>query len=312
MKKTLTLMLIGSFLLMCVLILWDINPDILLFALNIRWTKIWAILVTGSALGVSTLVFQTVTGNRILSPGILGLDNLYLMLNLILVFVLGIDNKFISNPYINFFLSSTLMALFSTQLYIKIFVKIKSLYKVILLGVVMSTLFTSIIGMLQVFMNPDSYNVILEKLFASYSVINKDLLLLSTVILVTLSVVFVNKHRLLDVLSLGIDKATNLGVDYHKELKWILIITFILISISTALVGPVSFLGFLSANISRSILPTHKHKYLIPGTILSSISTLFIGQILVERVFAFGLPIGVLISLWGGIYFIVLVLRGTK
>lgn len=310
MKKSFITLTITTVVLLLVLLLWDINPDIFLFAIRNRWIKIWAILVTGSALGVSTLVFQTVTGNRILSPGILGLDNLYLLLNLFLVFILGAYSNLITNPYINFFLSASLMVVFSTQLYIRVFVRIKSLYKVILLGVVMSTLFTSIIGMLQIIMNPDSFNVILDKLFASYNVINRDLLVLSTIILVIFIAILIKQKRLLDVLSLGYDKSTNLGVNYNKELKRILIVIFIMISISTALVGPISFLGFFAANISRSLLPTHKHHILIPGSILSAVSTLFLGQILVEKVFDFGLPVGVLISLWGGIYFIYLILKG--
>ena len=303
---TITLILIGA------LLFWNINPEILLFALGKRWVKIWAIMVTGSALGIATMVFQTITGNRILSPGILGLDTLYLMLNVVLIFTLGAYTKLVTDPYINFLLSTLLMTVFSTVLYIRIFVKIKSLYKVILIGFVMGTLFSSIVGMLQTIMNPDAYNVILDKLFASYNFVNEELLLLSSIILVSLTMVMIKKRHLLDVISLGHDRATNLGVNVHDELKWILILIFIMISISTALVGPITFLGFFAANISRNLLPTYKHHILIPGAALSAVATLVIGQILVERIFAFGLPIGVLISLWGGSYFIYLILRGKK
>lgn len=309
MKKRLLYLSLISILLLLTLLFWDINPDILLFSLKNRSTKIWAILVTGAALGVSTLVFQTVVGNRILSPGILGLDNLYLLLNLLLVVTLGSSHQFFSDPYINFILSCGLMTIFSTQLYIRVFTKIKSIYKVILLGVVMGTLFSSITGMLQISMNPDTFNTIMDKLFASYNVVNKDILLFSSVILILLTAFLIYKRRILDVLTLGRDKATNLGVDYIKEIKWILIIVFILISVSTALVGPVTFLGFFAANLSRSLFATYKHSVLIAGSILSGISTLFMGQILVEHLFDFGLPIGALISLWGGIFFIFLILR---
>lgn len=309
MKKKLILLLTVTILLVLTLLLWNINPDILLYSLKKRSIKIIGILITGSALGISTLLFQTISGNRILSPSILGLDNLYVLINVLIAFTLGTVSILFNNVYINFFLTTITMTLLSTTIYIKIFSKGRSLHIVILVGVILGTLFTSIIGMIQTLMNPDSYNVILDKLFASYNNINSDLLLITTVILILCFIVVIYNHRLLDVISLGKEKAITLGIDYDKELKKILTLIFIMVSLSTSLVGPVTFLGFFAANITKNLFKTYKHMFLIPGVILSGVSTLVIGQFLVEHLFSFSLPIGVLISLCGGIYFIYLLIK---
>lgn len=312
MKKRLFLLSLLTLALTLILLFWDINPDILIYSLKKRSIKIWAIVVTGSSLGVATLLFQTISGNRILSPSILGLDSLYILVNLIIVFTIGTVSPLISNPYINFFMSTLIMSILSVTIYLKVFSKANSLHIMILVGIVLGILFSSIIGMLQTLMNPDSYNVILDKLFASYNNVNTELLLLTSLILILFLIYIIFNKNLLDVISLGKDKAITLGIDYNKVIKKYLFIIFIMVSLSTSLVGPVTFLGFFAANICKNLFKTYKHKLLIPGVILVSISTLVIGQFLVEKIFSFSLPIGVLISLCGGIYFIFLLLKESE
>lgn len=47
------------------------------FVLNLRLTKLAALLMVAYAVGVSTQLFQTLTNNPILTPSILGFDSLY-------------------------------------------------------------------------------------------------------------------------------------------------------------------------------------------------------------------------------------------
>ncbi len=312
MRRALLLLSVITILLILTLLFWNINPDIFLYSIKNRSIKILAIIIIGSSISAATLMFQTVTTNRILSPSILGLDSLYILFQFLVVTVFSRYKILVQNEYINFGLSTLLMSVFSVILFTKIFSKQKSVYLIILIGVIMGSFFSSITGMLQTLMDPDSYTSILDRLFASFSNINEPLLIGSFILLLLVLFLVVKKHRVLDVLSLGRDSTVNLGVDYVKEINYLLVLIFVLTSVSTALVGPITFLGFFAVNISKMIFKTFRHKYLIPSSILIGISTLTIGQFLIEVVFKFSIPVSVLISIVGGIYFIYLLLRESK
>lgn len=291
---------------------WAVNPVIFEFAVTRRFAKVMAMCVVGIAIATSTLLFQTISTNRILTPSILGLDALYILINLGIAILLGVDSIFINNAWINFILSSAMMCLFSLGLYKGVFSKGHSVYMVIMIGVIMGTFFTSISGMIQLVLSPDAYDQIMRFMFADFNFVKRELLLISSVILLFSSVWVLLKHHELDVLSLGRAHATNLGVAYNQRIKKYLIIVFLQTAVATALVGPVTFLGFLSVNIAKTLLPTHRHLYLWIGSSLIAVFSLVLGQFLVEHIFGFAVPIGILISLFGGGYFIIMLLKEQK
>ena len=156
------------------------------------------------------------------------------------------------------------------------------------------------------------YLVLQNKLFASFNNVNVDILFLS-IILVLLMIPFVwDDIKYYDVMSLGKDQAINLGVDYDKIMKKSFVIIAILIAISTSLVGPLTFLGILVANITREMMKTYKHSYLITVSILVSIFTLVFGQVLMERILHLSTPVSVVINMIGGIYFMYLLYKESR
>ncbi|MBB2479993.1 iron chelate uptake ABC transporter family permease subunit [Bacillus sp. APMAM] len=278
-----------------------------------RAMKILAIILTGASIAFSTVVFQTITNNRILTPSIIGLDSLYMLIQTFLIFVFGATSGIVMNKNLNFLICVVLMILFAGLLYKFLFKKEgKNIYFLLLVGLVMGTLFQSFSSFMQVIIDPNDYMVIQDRMFASFNNINTDLLTLSIVLIAIISIYFVKFIKYLDVLSLGREEAINLGVDYDYVVKRLLIIVAILISISTALVGPITFLGLLVANVSYQFLNTYRHSYLITGAVFISIIALVGGLLIVERVFAFSTTLSVIINFIGGVYFIYLLLRGSK
>ena len=89
----------------------------------------------------------------------------------------------------------------------------------------------------------------------------------------------------LDVTSLGRENAINLGINYDRMVMNILILSSVLIATSTALVGPITFLGLIVANLSYQYLATYKHSTLILGASLISVIALVGGQFLAEHIF---------------------------
>ena len=165
---------------------------------------------------------------------------------------------------------------------------------------------------MQMVIDPNEYLILQSKLFASFNNVNVDILFLS-IILVLLMIPFVwDDIKYYDVMSLGKDQAINLGVDYDKIMKKSFVIIAILIAISTSLVGPLTFLGILVANITREMMKTYKHSYLITVSILVSIFTLVFGQVLMERILHLSTPVSVVINMIGGIYFMYLLYKESR
>ena len=300
----LALVLIGTFLLI------NVNSANIRYAMYRRIPKIYAMILTGGAIGFSSLIFQTVTNNRILTPSILGIDSLYVLLQTSVVFLLGSSSVIISNGNINFIITIVAMLIFSSLIYKFIFKKgSKNIFTLLLVGVVCGTLFESLTTFMQVLIDPVEFQVVQDKMQASFNNINTELLFISSIIIILCIGFAYDYLKVLDVMALGRDEAINLGVDYDKMVKKMLVIVVVLTSVATALVGPITFLGLLVVNIARQLITTYKHNILGVATILISIVALIGGQLLVEHLMDFGVSVSIIINFVGGIYFIHLVMK---
>jgi len=278
-----------------------------------RVTKVLAIMLTGSAIAFSTVVFQTITNNRILTPSILGLDSLYMLIQTSVIFLLGSSALTMVSKNMHFIITVLMMVLFSGLLYKFMFRRDQqNMYFLLLIGIIIGTLFQSLTTFMEVLIDPNEFMIVQDRMFASFNNINTDVLLIAGVLIVAVTLYFLKFMKYLDVISLGRDQAVNLGVPYDYVVKRLLIIVAILISISTALVGPITFLGLLVVNVTYQFLRTYRHSYLICGSMLIAIIALVGGQLIVERVFTFSTTISVIINFIGGVYFIYLLLKENK
>lgn len=278
-----------------------------------RGRKLIAILLTGTAIAFSTVVFQTITNNRILTPSIIGLDSLYMLLQTVIVFLIGGTALTMMSKNLRFVLAVGLMVVFAMLLYRMLFRREgRNIYHLLLIGLIFGTFFSSVTSFLLKLIDPNEFLVIQDKMFASFNNVNSDLLWLSLVGVMLVALYFARFTKYLDVLALGRDHAVNLGISYEYVVKRMLIVVAVLISISTALVGPITFLGLLVANVSYQFLNTYRHKTLILGASLVSFIALTGGQLIIERVFTFSTSLSVIINFIGGVYFIYLLLKENK
>ena len=309
-KKSIVILLVLALVLIVSFLFIGVNSNNIRYALYRRIPKIYAIILTGGAIGFSSLIFQTVTNNRILTPSILGIDSLYVLLQTSVVFLLGSSSAIISNGNINFIITIAAMLLFSSLIYKFLFRKgSKNIFTLLLIGVVCGTLFESLTTFMQVLIDPVEFQVVQDKMQASFNNINTDLLFISSVVIIICIGYAYDYLKTLDVMSLGRDEAINLGVDYDKMVKNMVIVVIILTSVATALVGPITFLGLLVVNIARQLIASYKHSNLGIVTILISILSLLGGQLLVEQLMNFGVSVSVIINFVGGTYFIYLVMK---
>lgn len=283
------------------------------YALPRRGFKVVAMIVTGVAIAYSTVVFQTITHNRILTPSIMGLDSLYMLIQTVIIFFLGSTHFTVTNKQVNFGISVVAMIVFALLLYRFLFKKgNQPIYFLLLIGIIVGTFFSSISTFLQVLIDPNEFQIVQDRMFASFNNINTDILWIAIGIIGLLILYAWRYTTYLDVLSLGRDNAVNLGVNYDSLVKKMLILVAVFISVSTALVGPITFFGLIVANLSYQLFGTYKHKILISGAGLISIIALVGGQWVVERVFTFSTTLSVIINFIGGVYFIYLLLKESR
>lgn len=289
------------------------NQRLFLYAMKIRTPKLIVMLIVAFAIGAASLVFQSIINNRIVTPCLLGMNALYTLIHTVIYFFAGAASILATNSNLAFAADLVLMGVTATFVYSYLFKKTKhNVLYVLLIGTVLTSLFGSIQSTLTRIMDPNEYDTLLTTLVASFSNINTEIIILSVIVLAVLIFALRKELRLLDVLTLGKAQAINLGADYDKCIRRLLLGVTVCIAVATAMVGPISFLGLIIANLSRQLLKTYRHTQLVLGSVLFGMIVLIGGQLIVEHVFSYTIPISVFISLGGGIYFLYLLLRNKK
>ncbi len=283
------------------------------FILPFRGTKLLALLTVGVAISTATVLFQSITNNRILTPSIMGFDALYVLILTGAVFTLGGFAVADLPPVLEFSATTGAMVAMSLALFGTLLLGARQdLIRMILTGVILGTLFRSLTGFMQRLTDPNEFAFIQVASYARFNDIDTDILgiaALATVL--ALAAAWRMRHRL-DILSLGREAAINLGENPRRGYIETLIVIAVLVSVSTAFVGPVAFLGLLVAAIAHQLTPSPHHAILLPSAAMISAITLVGGQTLLERIFHLSTPLSVIVDVAGGLVFLFLLLKGLR
>ena len=289
------------------------NERLFFYALKLRTPKLIVMIITAFAIGGASLVFQSVINNTIVTPCLLGMNSLYTLIHTAVVFFAGSTSALANNANLSFAVDLVIMGITATVIYGWLFKKTNyNVLYVLLIGTVLTSFFSSIQSTLTRVMDPNEYDNLLSTLVASFSNVNSEIILFSVVVLGVLIFVLRKDLALLDVITLGRQQAVNLGVDYDRTIRRLLLGVTICIAVATAMVGPISFLGLIIANLSRQVLQTFRHRQLILGSALFGTIVLVAGQLIVEHVFTYSIPVSVFITVGGGLYFLYLLLTRRR
>ncbi|TWA82292.1 iron complex transport system permease protein [Azospirillum brasilense] len=287
------------------------------FILAFRGTKIAAMVLVGYAIAVSTVLFQTITNNRILTPSVMGFDHLYRLIQTGLVFQFGSGLVATLDPRLRFGVEVASMVVFSGLLYWWLFNGAgrgdnrRSLHLLLLVGIVFGVLFRSVTNFLQRIIDPNAFLTVQDRLFANFNRVDVELLTVSALVVLAVSLAGWRWRRTFDVLALGRDAAVNLGVEHRRAVMTVLVMVSILVSVSTALVGPVTFFGLLVANLAYLVIRSHRHALILPAAVLIAVLTLVAGQLVLERVFGYNAALSIVIEFVGGLAFLFILVRGS-
>ena len=213
------------------------NRKLVEYSMKIRTPKLIAMIITAYAIGSAAIVFQSIINNTIVTPCLLGMDALYTMIHTILVFILGSGSVLVVNPDYSFIIDLIIMGIIATVIYSFLFKKTKNnvLY-VLMIGTVMTSLFSSVQSTMTRIMDPNEYDTLLTTLVASFSNVNSEIMILSVAVLIIVAFALRKELRILDVMTLGKDQAINLGVNYDVSIRRLLLGVTLYIAVATAMV----------------------------------------------------------------------------
>lgn len=292
---------------------WAFEPEFASFIVGIRTPKLLAMIAAAICIGAASLVFQTLIQNYIVTPCLLGMNALYLVLHTLLIFLFGLHSAYFQSRHVSFVCDLALMGLVATYLYSYLFVKTKyNVLYLLLIGTVLTTMFGSVQSALVRLMDPNEYDILLTQLVATFSDADYTLCIASFALMLIVGWFLREDLKTLDVIALGRDLAINLGLDYERSQKRLLLGVALYIAIATALVGPISFMGLITTNLARQFFVTYRHRYLTAGSVLFALIILIAGEFVIEQIFVYAIPISVFITISGGVYFLYLILRADK
>lgn len=274
-----------------------------------RGYQVAAMIIAAVLIATTTLAFQTLTNNRILTPGLMGFDAIFVLSQTFIVFALHEQSALYQNPYLNFLFAASLMILITLIVYRLVLRKNKNhIVFLLLFGIIISTLSRNLASFLQTVMDPNQFYSVIIRTEVTITNMNTNIILLALPVLIVIIGLFVREFKYLDVMALGETHAIGLGINYQMKMNTYLIYIAIAMSIATALIGPITFLGLLAVNAAREMLKTFKHLPLMIASSLIAVVAIVLGQTIIIEL-GYQTTVTVLISFVGGLYMIYLIIR---
>lgn len=217
------------------------------FVLLLRGKKLLAMLLVGSAIASATVVFQTLTANRILTPSIIGLDALYLLSKMVVIYFLGSAAQLAQPPQWQFYIDTALMTATAAVLFATFLPLLaRDIYRLLLIGIIFGVLCNKLTDLMARMIDPTDYTRFQAIAYARFDSARADLILPAALIIGACLAWLWHKRHVLDILTLGREQAINLGINYPREQLTLMLTVALLVAVSTALVGPTLFFGLLS------------------------------------------------------------------
>lgn len=279
---------------------------------TLRMPRIVTALLVGSALAIAGGLLQGITKNDLADAGIIGINAGASLAAVMFIFAQGTlyyerikTTSVLLLPLVAFmgaFLSTALIYLISSR---------KGIHpqRLLLTGIGVNIALNACITFLTFKGSAQDYQRVL--VWTSGSLWGSGwiyaLSILPIIVIVITLVMY--RHKTLDILQLGDELATGLGVFVEKERKRMLCYVILLAGSATAVAGNISFLGLLGPHIAKSMVGT-KHKCYMPVSMLLSMIIIVIADSVSRNLFSpLEIPVGITISLIGVPYFIYLMVK---
>jgi len=276
-----------------------------------RMVAIGAMLISAVCHSLATVVFQTSTSNRIITPSLLGFEALYSTIHTSIIFFFG-SQVFIrfSGGTDSFILQMVVMVGMCLLLYGWLLRgKYGNLQLMLLIGIIIGTGLRSVSSFMRRVLAPSEFDLLQARLFGSVSNAKAEYFPVAIPIVVVVGVLIFAYSKKLNMLSLGKSASTTLGVNHKFGIIYTLVLVSVLMSVSTALVGPLTFYGFLVATLTYQAVSTYDHRYIFPMSLAIGFVVITAAYFFMYHVFRAQGVVSIIIEMFGGIIFLVVLLR---
>ncbi len=284
---------------------------------QLRASTLLVIAVVAFAQATATIAFQTVTNNRILTPSIVGFESLYRLVQTAAVFFLGAGGTAALTGTVPFLVQAAVMTGAAGLLYGWLLggfgrgrdVSGHDLQITLLIGLVLGGGLGALSTFMQRLLTPSEFDVLTARLIGSIA--NADVRYLPIAIPLVLAAGggLWAMGRRLNLMGLGRETAVNLGLNHKRLLIGSLLLIAVLMAVSTALVGPMTFFGFLTAMITYQLADTFDHRLLFPMGVLVGYVILAGSHFVLKNLFYAEGSVGIIMEIVGGTFFLVYILR---
>lgn len=277
---------------------------------KLRVTNVTVMAVVAVAQAIATVSFQTVTNNRIITPSIMGFESLYRVVQTTTVYLFGVAGLVAIQGVWQFGLQVIIMVALAMALYGWLLSgRYGNLQIMLLIGIIIGGGLGAISTFMQRLLTPSEFDVLAARLFGNVSNADASYLPLAIPLCVAASALLWMRSRRLNLLALGPDVSRSLGLDHKRELYIVLFLVAVLMATSTALVGPMTFLGFLVATLAYQFADTYDHRLIFPVAVLTAFTILAGAYFVMKNVFYAQGMVSILIELVGGTVFLIVILR---
>ncbi len=282
------------------------------FFLGRRLPVLMAVLLGASSTALATICFQTAANNNIITPHIMGVEALYVLIQVLIIFFLGGDSPIQINPVFNFAVTLPLMALYGLLLINLLGNNQSAVFMLLMIGVVAGTFLYSLGNFIQKAIDPNEFSMLQNRLFGSVNNAQISTTIPGLILAALAAWVILRRRARLDILLLGRETSISLGIAYQSELRVLLLAATSLIAVSTAVLGPLPFLGLIGVTLGRQLTSGFKHSSLMVMSVLATIGLLLWGHLILYRLLSNRIPLAPAIMVGGGVLFIVLVFRSRN
>ena len=285
------------------------------FILQRRFLKLLVMVIVSCAIPISTISFQTVVQNRFLTPGVLGIESLFVFIQSGLYYFESLVGVKVEQSVIIYTVTIAIqIGLLLLLMNASKGMMLSNFKVLLLLTMAFSMLLRNASTFLQVLMDPNEFDKLQSSLYSSFQKMNAQPMMIGVAIglFVLLMMVFYRLRHQLDALHLGVDGAKMLGINTKRLSNIVIVVVIIMTSLSTILVGPLQFLGFMIANLTYQLTKEYKHGVLWLFSAVLGLVIVLAAQLIVERIFLLTIPISVFIEGIGGVLYLILLVKGEK
>ncbi len=292
------------------------EPQQSTIVLQFRLPRAITAVLAGFALSVSGLQMQTVFRNPLAGPFVLGISAGASLG--VAILVMGLSASVVFSGLHGFGNWAIAMAAWIGSgailfLVLVVSIRVRDIMTILILGILFGSATSAVVSILQYFSSETMLKAFVVWTMGSLGNVSiSQLRILSATTLAGI-LVAVGMMKSMNLMLLGENYATSLGLNIRRSRSILFISTSILAGTVTAFCGPIAFVGIVVPHITRMFFKTADHRMLLPGTMVTGAVLLLISDMISQLPgYDITLPINSVTALLGIPVVIAIVVRSRK